>query len=132
MGFSSSSDFGGMVSTPRKWVGFAESHDEERNFFKAREYGSGIVKTDSLYRVSRVPLNVAFATLAPGPKMLWQFQEMGYDYSINSLGGRTSSKPSAWGWLDLEHRKAAYVNSAKIVSLRRMFPQAFVEGTYEL
>lgn len=132
MGFSSSSDFGGMVSTPRKWVGFAESHDEERNFFKAREYGSGIVKTDSLYRVSRVPLNVAFATLAPGPKMLWQFQEMGYDYSINSLGGRTSSKPSVWGWLDLEHRKAAYVNSAKIVSLRRMFPQAFVEGIYEL
>lgn len=132
MGYSSESDFGGMNSLPRKWVGYAESHDEERNFFKAKSYGSGTVKTDSVYRVSRVPLNIAFATLIPGPKMLWQFQEMGYDYSIDSQGGRTNAKPSAWGWLNLAHRKSAYETAAKIITIRKMFPTAFTEGNFDL
>lgn len=132
MGYSSESDFGGMNSLPRKWVGYAESHDEERNFYKAKAFGSGTVKTDSLYRISRVPLNIAFATLIPGPKMLWQFQEMGYDYSIDSQGGRTNAKPSAWGWLNLAHRKAAYETAAKIITIRKMFPTAFTEGNFEL
>ena len=79
-----------MSTSPRRWVGYAESHDEERNFYKAKAFGNGTVKTDSLYRVSRVPMVVAFATLMPGPKMLWQFEEMGYDYSIESNGGRTN------------------------------------------
>ena len=35
MGYAADSDFGAMNSLPRKWVGYAESHDEERNFFKA-------------------------------------------------------------------------------------------------
>ena len=131
MGFQSSSDFSGMNSTPRKWVGYAESHDEERNFFKAKTYGTGIVKTDSVYRISRVPLNIAFTVLMPGPKMLWQFQELGYDYSIDALGGRTSNKPSAWGWLDLPHRKAAMELSAKVINLRKMFPNAFMNGEYQ-
>lgn len=132
MGYAADSDFGAMNSLPRKWVGYAESHDEERNFFKAKSYGSGSVKTDSVYRVSRVPLNIAFATLIPGPKMLWQFQEMGYDYSIDSQGGRTNAKPSAWGWLNLAHRKAAYETAAKIITIRKMFPTAFTEGNFDL
>lgn len=130
MGFQSSSDFGGMISTPRNWVGYAESHDEERNFFKAKNYGDGVIKTDSIVRIGRVPLNIAFSTLLPGPKMIWQFGEMGYDYSIDSNGGRVNSKPSAWGWLNLPHRKAAYEASAKIISLRKMFPTAFTQGTF--
>jgi glycosidase len=132
MGFSSSSDFGGLNSTPRRWVGYSESHDEERNFNKAKLFGAGTVLTDSVYRISRVPLNVAFTTLMPGPKMLWQFQELGYDYSINALGGRTSNKPPAWGWLNLPHRKAAYDASSKIITLRKMYPTAFTQGNYQL
>lgn len=131
MGYSSSSDFGGLSSIPRSWVGFAESHDEERNFYKAKAFGSGTVKTDSLYRISRVPLNIAFTVLVPGPKMLWQFQELGYDYSIEALGGRTSNKPSAWGWLGLPHRKAAMEASSKLISLRKLFPAAFSSGTFQ-
>ncbi len=131
MGFSSNSDFGGLNSSPRRWVGYSESHDEERNFYKAKAFGAGNVKTDSVYRVSRVPLNIAFTVLVPGPKMLWQFQEMGYDYSIDALGGRTSNKPSAWGWLDLPHRKAAMEASSKLISLRKMFPGAFSNGTFQ-
>ena len=132
MGYQSDSDFGGMNSLPRRWVGFAESHDEERNFFKAKNFGSGTVKTDSIYRISRVPLNIAFTTLVPGPKMVWQFGEMGYDYSIDALGGRTSEKPSAWSYLNLAHRKAAYDMSSKIITLRKMYPAAFTQGNFSL
>lgn len=132
MGFQSRSDFGALNSSPRRWVGYSESHDEERNFFNAKMWGAGVIATDSIYRVSRVPLNIAFTTLMPGPKMLWQFQELGYDYSINSLGGRLSNKPSAWGWLDLPHRRDAYEKSAKIISLRTMFPTAFTQGNYQM
>lgn len=132
MGYQSDSDFGGMNSLPRRWVGFAESHDEERNFFKAKAYGFGTVKTDSIYRISRVPLNIAFTTLVPGPKMVWQFGEMGYDYSIDALGGRTSEKPSAWSYLNLAHRKAAYDMSSKIITLRKMYPAAFTQGNFSL
>jgi glycosidase len=130
MGYQSESDFGGMNTSLRRWVGFAESHDEERNFYKAKMYGNGTLKTDSIARINRVPLNIAFTTLLPGPKMIWQFGELGYDYSIDSNGGRTNEKPSAWSYLDLAHRKAAYDASAKIITLRKMYPQAFTQGTF--
>ncbi|HEY6914203.1 MAG TPA: T9SS type A sorting domain-containing protein, partial [Paludibacter sp.] len=121
-----------MITTPRNWVGYAESHDEERNFYKAKTWGAGTIQTDSIIRISRVPLNIAFTTLLPGPKMIWEFGEMGYDYSIDSNGGRTNEKPSAWGWLDLPHRKAAYRASAKIINLRKLFPTAFTQGNFSL
>jgi len=130
MGYSSESDFGRMNSSPRRWVGYAESHDEERNFFKAKMYGAGSLKTDSIARINRVPLNIAFATLIPGPKMIWQFGEFGYDNSIDSNGGRTSEKPVPWGWLNLAHRKAAADASAKIITLRKLYPLAFTEGSF--
>jgi len=140
IGSQGNSDFSGMISSPRNWVGYAESHDEERNFYKAKMYGDGTIKTDSIVRINRVPLNIAFATLLPGPKMIWEFEEMGYDYSINwgivdgvvvnNSDHRTDSKPSAWGYLDLAHRKAAYEASSKIITLRKMYPTAFTQGTF--
>ncbi|MHB9055432.1 MAG: alpha-amylase family glycosyl hydrolase [Paludibacteraceae bacterium] len=132
MGWNTGADFSGMNSNPRKWVGYAESHDEERNFYNALVNGNGVIKTDSIVRIGRVPLNIAFTVLTPGPKMIWQFGEMGYDYSINSLGGRTSPKPSAFGWLDLAHRKAAYDKSSKIITLKKLYPNAFLLGNYKL
>jgi 1,4-alpha-glucan branching enzyme len=129
-GYQTNSDFSSLNTTPRNWVGYAESHDEERNFYNAKISGIGTVATDSIYRVSRVPLNVAFNVLVPGPKMIYEFGEMGYDYSINSLGGRTSDKPSAWDWLNLAHRKAASDACAKIITLRKQYPTAFTQGTF--
>jgi len=130
MGIQTNSDFSGMVTTPKNWVGYAESHDEERNFFKVKTYGAGNLMTDSIARVIRVPLVIAFNTLLPGPKMIYEFDEMGYDYSINSNGGRTNEKPSAWGWLNLAHRKAAMDASAKIITLRKLYPTAFTQGSF--
>lgn len=131
-GYQSGSDFSALNTTPRNWVGYAESHDEERNFYNAKISGLGAITTDSIARVSRVPLNVAFNALVPGPKMIYEFGEMGYDYSINSLGGRTNAKPSAWDWLNLAHRKAASDACAKILKLRRLYPIPFTQGTFTL
>lgn len=130
MGFQSGSDFSGMISTPRQWVGYAESHDEERTFYKALAYGAGSLKTDSVARIKRVPLNIAFATLLPGPKMIYEFEELGFDYSINSNGGRTNEKQPAWNWMNLTQRKAAADASAKIMTLRKLYPTAFTQGSY--
>lgn len=130
MGYQADSDFGSLVTNPRNWVGYAESHDEERNFFKAKMYGDGAIKTDSIVRISRVPLNIAFNVLNPGPKMIWQFGEMGFDYSIDSNGGRTNPKPSAWGFLELAHRKSAADLAAKVIALRKMYPNAFTQGNF--
>jgi hypothetical protein len=77
-----------------------------------------------------VPLNIAFNVLNPGPKMIWQFGEMGFDYSIDSNGGRTNPKPSAWGFLELAHRKSAADLVAKVVSLRKLYPNAFTQGNF--
>ncbi|MDR1585803.1 MAG: T9SS type A sorting domain-containing protein [Prevotellaceae bacterium] len=132
MGYQSDSDFGGMNATPRRWVGFAESHDEERNFYKAKMWGAGTIASDSVVRIKRVPLNIAFATLTPGPKMIWQFGELGYDYSIDYNGGRTNEKPTALGWINLEHRREAYFASAAAINLRKQFPSAFINGEWSL
>lgn len=130
MGYQSDSDFSGMFSTPNRWVGYAESHDEERNFNKAKLFGNGLIKTDSVARINRVPLVIAFNVLTQGPKMIWQFGEIGYDHSINDFGGRTNPKPTAFGWLTLAHRKNAYDRSSKIISLKKNHPNAFISGTY--
>jgi 1,4-alpha-glucan branching enzyme len=133
MGYASESDFSGMNATPRQWVGYAESHDEERNFYKAKTWGDGDIKNPSVY-LKRAPLNITFTTLIPGPKMIWQFGELGYDYSIEYNGGRTNEKPSPFalelGWLDNPERVAAYDAAAKIVNLRKLHPDAFTSGTF--
>jgi 1,4-alpha-glucan branching enzyme/plastocyanin len=131
-GYQTNSDFSSINTNPRQWVGYAESHDEERNFYNAKISGLGTIASDSIYRTSRVPLNIAFTTLTPGPKMIYEFGEMGYDYSINSLGGRTNPKPSAWDWLNLAHRKSASDACSKIMSLRKLYQNAFTNGTFAL
>lgn len=131
MGYSSDNDFGGMNMTPRNWVCYGESHDEERNFYKAKAYGAGNLKTDSIARTKRAPLNIAFSTLIPGPKMIWQFAEIAYDVESGESGSdiRMEEKPSGFLWFDkYEYRQQAYHNSAKILNLRKQYPNAFDYG----
>lgn len=131
MGWQSDSDFGGMNMRPRNWVSYGESHDEERNFYKAKTWGAGEVETDSIVRIKRVPLNMAFATLVPGPKMIWQFGEIGYDVKSGKAGDpeHMKEKPTGFHWYNnSEYRREAYYNTAKILNLRKQYPTAFNEG----
>lgn len=129
MGYQSNSSFAGLLAAPRHWVGFAESHDEERNFYKARKWGVGGIAEDSVARFNRIPMNIAFVALCPGPKMIWQFGEFGYDYSID-YSGRTGEKPVVWEWLDNPDRSRAFVRSAKVLNLRKLYPEAFSDGSF--
>ena len=83
-------------------VGYMESHDEERMMFKNITYGrstSGYNVQDTTIGLQRAALAATFFLTIPGPKMIWQFGEMGYDYSID-FNGRTGEKPPRWDYLD--------------------------------
>ncbi len=48
--------------------------------------------------LNRIKLAAAFFITVPGPKMIWQFGELGYDYSID-YNGRVGNKPIKWDYL---------------------------------
>ena len=89
--------FGNMDATTH--VAFYNSHDERRIgehcLSEGRSAGSYNIK-DTLIMFERVKMAAAFAYLQPGLKMIWQFDELGYDIDIN-LNGRTGRKPLVWG-----------------------------------
>ena len=128
MGFSSDSDFSGLwtgSSMPfGAYVGFMESHDEERTAYKSKAYGNSTIKGSLSARMKREALNAAFFLTVPGPKMLWQFQELGYDESIET-GGRTGKKPLHWEYYEDADRKALYDTYAKLLKFRRENPELF-------
>jgi 1,4-alpha-glucan branching enzyme len=143
MGYSEDSDISGIYHGTRGWtvphlVGYMESHDEERMMYKNLQFG----KTVTGYNTKN--LNVALnrmkaaATLfytIPGPKMLWQFGELGYDYSINhcpdgsiSNDCRISNKPVTWEYRDEYARYRLYEHIADLIRLRNTY-LVFNKGT---
>jgi 1,4-alpha-glucan branching enzyme len=81
-------------------VGYMESHDEERLMYKNLQYGNsnGSYNVKSLNTaLQRIKLAAAFFIPVPGPKMIWQFGELGYDYTID-YNGRVGTKPIRWDY----------------------------------
>ncbi|MCD7973087.1 MAG: T9SS type A sorting domain-containing protein [Candidatus Azobacteroides sp.] len=116
------------------WVSYCESHDEERNFYKAKTWGNGrTILENEEARLARVPLNVAFNVLLQGPKMLWQFEEMGYDFSIthdNSSRVDPKPVPEILGWLSDDLRVSTYKKVAQIIQLRtKLLSEVFSNGS---
>ena len=79
MGYTDGSDISG--ANRDKYVSYAESHDEERNCAKVKMWGAGNLHSDEAARVRRAPLVVGLLTMMNGPKMLYHYEELGYDYS---------------------------------------------------
>lgn len=136
MGYSADSDFSGMYTSDPMWVGFMESHDEERMGYKQTAYAVGDLKDNLATRMKQLQTNAAFALTVPGPKMIWQFGELGYDFSINAdqTGGnisednRTHRKPIRWDYYDVPERKALYDLYCRLGKLRNDYPDLFVSG----
>lgn len=124
MGWNSDSSFSGLYEKTPAWVGFMESHDEERMSFKQTKWGIEILKTDLAVRMKQLALNTTFFLTVPGPKMIWQFGEMGYDVSIEE-GGRTGRKPVRWEYLDNADRKGLHDVYAQLIKLRNTHPTLF-------
>ena len=109
------------------YVSYAESHDEERMQYKAKMYGNGDLKTNEAARLGRVAENVAFNVLLKGAHMLWQFEELGYDISIDQ-NGRTGTKPNpaTKGYFTQPERVDAFTKCAQVITLRtQLMPSAF-------
>ena len=127
MGWSDGSSFTGLTTlhTTMKeggWVGYMESHDEERCAYKQIEYGNGALKTNLSERLKQLSSNAAFFFTVPGPKMLWQFGEMGYDISIDE-NGRTGKKPVLWEYQT--ERKSLVDIYTKLITLRTTHSDLF-------
>jgi hypothetical protein len=67
----------------------------------------------------------AFSLLVPGPKMVWQFGEIGYDVSIEE-NGRTGRKPVKTAeYMAMPERKALYDTYAGLIRFRMENPRFF-------
>jgi|694.fasta_scaffold92362_1 1,4-alpha-glucan branching enzyme len=129
MGFSSGSDVSWLSYVQRGWqqphvVGYMESHDEERLMYKTLQFGkttsgySTKVLDTALQRIAMCA-NIFFAV--PGPKMLWQFGELGYDYSIEYGGANISPKPIRWDYYSDWKRFRLYRTYCELMNLRRQY-----------
>ncbi|MEO7313008.1 MAG: alpha-amylase family glycosyl hydrolase [Chitinophagaceae bacterium] len=139
MGYVGTSNFQGVVPTQRGWttpnlVGYAESHDEERLNFKNINYGNS--NNSPAYDVKnlatalkRQEMVASFLIPVPGPKLIWQFGELGYDFSINRCENttisntcRTDPKPIVWNYLQDANRLALHDVYAKLNKLKTFPP----------
>jgi 1,4-alpha-glucan branching enzyme len=117
-------------------VSYAESHDEERLMYKNLEFASSNGTYDAsdlntaLHRMEAIQ---CFNLALPGPKMLWQFQELGYDYSINTCSDgvtvdpncRVEAKPVRWDYRDDPNRYRIYEVISGLSKLKREYPGTF-------
>ncbi len=109
-------DFSGAFRQGR--MNNIENHDEERIAYKAITYSLGWVKSDWAVISKQLQSAYAFHFLSPYPKMMWQFGELGYDYSIN-YNDRTGRKPVKWGYFNDVNRRALYDAMSKVISFRK-------------
>ena len=119
------------------YVSYCESHDEERMQYKCKQWGNGAIKTDDATRLRRVAENVAMNVLLNGSHMIWQFEEIGYDFSINSdaahINGSNSDyrcnikpRPEPMGYFEDANRINAYTRCAQAIQLRtKIMPDVF-------
>ncbi len=131
MGYNDSgkSDLSWASYANRGWskpslVGYMESHDEERMIYKCITYGnaSGSYNIKDLpVALSRTALTAALFITVPGPKMIWQFGELGYDISIDT-NGRTGEKPLHWEYKSITDRALLFQVFSKLIYLKKKYP----------
>jgi hypothetical protein len=139
---SGKSDFSWGYYRTRNWnnpnlITFMESHDEERLMFKnlAYGYGSGDYQIQELeIALNRIKMAAAFFLTYPGPKMIWQFGELGYDYSINHPSGtendRLTPKPIRWDYFEDDLRQRLYKTFKALIDIRKSEPAFYSAESY--
>jgi 1,4-alpha-glucan branching enzyme len=122
-------------------ITYAESHDEQWLMFRTRTYGptQGTYNTRDLpTALDRQALAYAFLLTVPGPKMLWQFGELGYGFGNAgeqclrndganecpaSAPGRTDPKPIRWDY---------YADADRFDLYRDVHDLLFLRNTYDV
>jgi hypothetical protein len=111
-------------------ISYQESHDEERIMFKTISGGN---TSQPDYEVRDTTIGLQRAALAanlfftiPGPKMIWEFEELGYDYSINYPCGtsscRLNPKPPRWDYQSQWRREYLHNVYASLIELKKTQP----------
>ena len=138
-GHVSETDFGSARA--KTHITYMESHDEQRQIWEVQNSGSHAGKRNGSYdtkaldiALDRLKQNAAFIYLLSGPKMLWQFGELGYDIDID-FNGRTGNKPLPWGsgnlgYYEDEERYKVYQAFSAIINLRTQNSENFRNGTF--
>ncbi|MCC7507157.1 MAG: T9SS type A sorting domain-containing protein [Saprospiraceae bacterium] len=145
-GSATSANLTGVDYKSRTWsvphlIGYMESHDEDRIAYECKTYGNvvGSYNIKSLpTAMRRIEMIEQLFYTVPGPKMLWQFGEMGYDFPINycpdgSINNncRTDPKPIRWDFLDNPYRRRLHDVTQALLHLRNNF-DAFETTDYSV
>jgi len=107
-----------------------ESHDEERLMYNNIAHGNPSNTAynckDTTIALKRVGMAATFFYTIPGPKMLWQFGELGYDYSINYPSGTSDSrldpKPIRWDYYQQWRRRYLFNVCTSLIDLKKNHP----------
>jgi 1,4-alpha-glucan branching enzyme len=130
MGWLDHSDFNWGYFRNRGWwamnlVTFMESHDEPWLMYKNYQYGNcnpSYCTKDTVTALERMALNAVFLFSIPGPKMIWQFGELGYDQELPAEDGRTEAKPVLWEYQNDRNRMRLFNVYKNLLRLRKDYP----------
>jgi len=104
-------------------VTYMESHDEPWLMYKNLQFGRSSVNGYNVKNLAtaldRIKLVATFFLTLPGPKMLWQFGELGYDQNLPESGfARTAPKPILWNYFEDANRNRLYRFFSALLKLR--------------
>ena len=91
-------------------INYLESHDEERVMWENRNEGT------LQQRLNDAKVDAAFFFMVPGPKMIWQFGEFGYDEELNN--DRLGIKPTRWEYLQDTDRLGLFGLYQSLINLK--------------
>jgi len=130
-------------------ISYMESHDEQWIMLKNRLFGNSSNVNHDVKNVSvalqRQKLTGAFFFPVPGPKMLWQFGELGYGGApseclndspdcanpiVAPQVGRTAPKPIRWEYRANAQRYNLYRTWAALIRLKTEYPAFSNPSTY--
>jgi 1,4-alpha-glucan branching enzyme len=140
MGYNSNADISKIIynspqqgfTTPVE-MGYMESHDEERLMYKNLQYGntSGSYNVKNLATaLERQAAAAAIFFTIPGPKMIWQFGERGYDIPLDFNGSNVANKPPHWEYMSDANRLKLWDAYSKLIRLRLNNSAVFNNTTF--
>jgi len=113
-------------------ITYMESHDEERLGFKNVAYGNSSGTYSAKNFATSMARNgeaAAFFFTVPGPKLVWQFGEVGYDFTINRCPDgtvtndcRTAGKPIRWDYENVAERMGLFNVYRSLIVLKKTQP----------
>jgi len=111
---------------PYALVSYFESHDQERLQYKNGQYGNDkgapYNVTTLATGLKRDEMGAAFMFSSPGPKLVWEYGELGYDASIDYPTGtdasRTADKPLYPAYKTDPNRKELFGVYKKMINMK--------------